>query len=168
MDIRQLSNIKRIGTWLVSGLMVLSLGLMLLGWTVPTRAAFDAGVLGFQLFPVAVSAVLVRILLPLILNTLPGRAFIRLASPVIVSFGATIAWLWNRAAGSGNMAAGPKTRVQEQSETRDNAVMEHVLYRENPEIGIHPLEYIPEDPILRPKEYRPNFNEMFDDDGFDT
>jgi hypothetical protein len=53
---------------------------------------------------------------------------------------------------------------EQQADTGDNVVLDHLLYHENPEVGINPMEFIPEDPILRPNEYRPNFGDMFGDD----
>ena len=92
MDTRQLSNVKRIGTGFAAGLMVLSLGLMVRGWTVPTKAAFDAGVFGFQLFPIAVSAILVRMVFPLILDTALGRMLTGFARLLAVRSRAIGSW----------------------------------------------------------------------------
>jgi hypothetical protein len=92
MDTQQLRIIKRIGTWLAVGLMVLSVGLMLLGWTVPRKAAFEAGVFGFQLFPIAVVAVLIRIVLPLVLNTWLGYELYRIANLLLITITAVCGW----------------------------------------------------------------------------
>ena len=96
MDTQQVRNIKRNGTWLAAGLMMLSVGLMLLGWTVPRKVAFEAGVFGFQLFPIAVLAVLIRTALPFALNTWLERALYRIANPVVITIAAICGWLAGR------------------------------------------------------------------------
>ena len=68
MSAKQLHSLKRIGTCLALGLVLLSIGLMVIGWTVPRRSAFELGVLGYQIFPIAVVAVIIRIIMPLLIG----------------------------------------------------------------------------------------------------
>jgi hypothetical protein len=60
------TNMKQIGTLTAIALVTISIGLMLVGWTVPQRVAFEAGVVGFLLLPFAILAMLFRITLSFI------------------------------------------------------------------------------------------------------
>ena len=57
-------NVKRTIIWSALGLVLLCIGLMVLGWTVPRRAVYDMGVFGFRMLPFAFVAFIGSLIIP--------------------------------------------------------------------------------------------------------
>lgn len=152
MDTTRIRDIKRIGTWLAVSLMVLSVGLMLLGWTVPRKVAFEAGVVGFQLFPIAVVAVLGRIVFPLVLNTGLGHALYQIANAVLITVTAVCSWFAGRSR-SWVPHSSPAEILEQKVKDSDTTYYDYQTFFHYPATGRDPLGYpIDEsDPLANPE-----------------
>jgi len=168
MDTQQVRNIKRIGTWLAAGLMMLSVGLMLLGWTVPRKAAFEVGVVGFQLFPIAVLAVLLRIMLPPVLKTGLGRVLVGRARPLILGLGTMSSWLLRHPASLDNAGEAANKTCHPQWVPHRPVAADDPLAVKDPmgsplKKGYTNTSPIHESVISNPDGYIPDYDAVLDD-----